>query len=214
MIAVFYHIKPSGPGIDTPFALNLLAEQMNVLKTCGLYDAADRIFIGVNGDGADFDMVQKVVKDKPLLIGWGTGARSELPTLFGLQRWLSGHEHWDVCYFHSKGVTHANDPLCRRWRTCMESAVLWHWKTCLKDLGTHDTVGAHWLTPESYPGQVKSPFWGGNFWWATGAFLSLLPKLQPNSYCRDDDFLAESWIGLGPRPRVKDYAPHWPDKCK
>lgn len=213
MIAVFYHIKPAGPGINTPFAVKLLGEQMSALKSCGLEEAADSLFVGINGDAKDFDLVQTSLPTKAVAIGWGPQARSELPTLFALQRWLPGHEDWSVCYFHAKGLTHPNDPLTRRWRRCMEQTVLWNWRSCLEDLRTHDSSGAHWLTHEKY-GQVTTPIWGGNFWWARASFLVTLPPLPPNSKCRQDDFLAENWIGLGPRhPVVRDYSPHWPDQC-
>ena len=77
-----------------------------------------------------------------------------------------------------------------------------------------DSCGAHWMTPEQFPGKVKSPFWGGTFFWATAKFLLSLPPLPPPTW--KNRFEAENWIGRGPsRPSVTDYHNGWPSMdCK
>lgn len=217
-IAVFYHIKISGgdPAIHTPWALAMFQDQMASLKHSGLLAAADSVFVGVNGDEHDLVQVFRFAPAKVRMENWGISARSELPTLHHLQQWLPGHEDWYVCYFHAKGVTHAHNDLCIAWRRCMEQPVIQNWRQCVKDLDHGcDSVGVHWLTREQYGPQVLTFFWGGNFWWAKASFLAELPPLKPTSLCREDDFSAETWIGTGRRPKVKDYAPHWPriDLC-
>lgn len=219
-IAVFYHAKLTGPefGLDETFSLRLVAEQMGALAKSLLGIQADHITYGFNEDQAEAEKV------KPLLItqipgtvrvmAHGPQARSELSTLHALQQWLPHHKDAYVCYFHAKGITHPYDAFNRQWRLCMESAVIDHWRECVADLDRgHDSVGAHWLTPERFGASVRSPFWGGNYWWAKARFLLTLPVIPPTSASREQDFLAENWIGLGPRrPRVRDYRPHWPGR--
>lgn len=211
-LAVFYHIKP-GPPINPAFACGMFAEQMRAMKDSGLLSNCQRVFIGVNGDNADVAAIELRSPPDCKIVPHGTAARSELPTMHYMQEWLADHPDWYVCYWHAKGVSHyPPDDLHRNWRKCMERVVIVNWRACVKDLESgFESVGAHWLTPQQYPGIVKAPFWGGNFWWAKASFLLTLPKLRKNSEAREQDFDAESWIGWGPRaPRARDYAPHWP----
>lgn len=215
-IAVFYHIKP-GPPINPTISVPLFRQQMSVFESSGLLKACNHSVIGVNGKSSDLKYISAYIPNGTQVVVHGEGARSELPTLNFLQKWLPSHEDWYVCYWHAKGITHQPDRLHMNWRKCMERAVIQNWKQCVQNLDSGmDSAGAHWLTPERFGAIVKAPFWGGNFWWSKASFLLTLPKLRENSECREQDFDAESWIGWGPRrPRVKDYAPHWPhpDKC-
>lgn len=87
------------------------------------------------------------------------------------------------------------------------------WHECVHRLNLgFESVGAHWLTPEQYPHLVKSPFWGGNFWWARASLLAELPPLPVRAENREDFYLAESWIGMGRRPRVFDFHHEWPNE--
>ena len=211
-IAIFYHCKIAGDGIpDADFACLVMAEQMHALAESGLAEAATEIHVGVNGDDAQALLALALEPAKSMLHGHGAGARSELPTLAVLRRWLK--PGWLVFYHHTKAVTHPGEKLYENWRNCMERACVWNWRDCVRNLETHyQSVGAHWLTPEVYGSSVKSPFWGGNFWWARSEYLLTLPALKEQADCREDFYLAENWIGSGPkRPLVLDYAPHWPD---
>lgn len=211
-IAIYYHAKLIGPefGIDTEFALNLFHKQIALLERTGLMQAASHISIGLNEQPPIHGRLNATIQKLPIMFH-GSNARSEIPTLHALQRWLPKDEEWYVLYFHAKGVTHPNDRLCNVWRACMTRAVINNWHRCIKDLDAGaDTVGAHWLTREQFGPMVGSFFWGGNFWWARSSFLRKLPQLPKTSVNRDMDFIAEKWIGMGPRPKVVDYAPHWP----
>jgi hypothetical protein len=217
-LAVYFHAKLAGPdfGIDTAFSLQLFAAQMKLMQDVGLAAAADHFVIGLNDGPQTLALARGGVLDNAEVILHPPGSRSELPTLHALQKWLPGHEDWLVCYFHAKGITHPHDELCGLWRRCMTNVVVRGWRQCVADLEAgYETVGAHWLTREQYGPMVNTFFWGGNFWWAKANFLAELPPLKANSTCRDDDFLAELWIGQGRRPKVRDYAPHWPglDSC-
>jgi hypothetical protein len=154
-----------------------------------------------------------LIPEKAELIHHYPELKSELPTIAALRKWSCEHKDWMVFYHHAKGLTYSpTDALATSWRVCMERCCIWNWMRCVQDLEHGcDSVGAHWCTPEEYPGLVKAPFWGGNFWWAKASFLSTLPELPETASCRNDFYLAESWIGLGNRrPIVKDNAHHWP----
>lgn len=213
-ISIWYHTILSGGTvpIDTEYAALIMQEQMEALTKSGLREESDEFYIGVNGDSDDANIARMLCPcpHVKILVN-GSEATTEIPTLFALATWAKQHPDWYVLYFHIKSVTHPREMLYTNWRRRMERAVIWGWKNCVADLDAElDSAGAHWLTPEQFPRLVKdTPFWGGNFWWATSNFIRTLPSLPLPTW--ENRFEAEHWIGRGPkRPVVHDYCPGWP----
>lgn len=213
-IAAFYHVRLTcaDPLIEFNHASSIMAEQMKALKDSGLEDAADYIYVGVNGDVADHIAACSLSPSKAEVVEHTAGVRGELPTLHALQKWLPEHKDWFVWYAHAKGAIHTGHAGYAQWRRNMEEVTTTNWRQCVADLESgYESVGSHWMTPEKFPGLVTSPFWGGNFWWSKASFLLTLPSLPRTAITRADFYIAESWIGKGPRrPRVMDYRPGWP----
>lgn len=110
-----------------------------------------------------------------------------------------------VLYAHTKG---AGNPslLNTGWRRCMTKNLIRGWRTAVGHIfDGADTVGVHWLTPEQYPKQVQIPYYGGNFWWATGDHILQLP---PPSY--ESRYHAEAWLGTVSPDNPVDLQPGWP----
>ena len=215
-IAIFYHCILSGGSvpINTLAAVGILREQMQALNKSGLAHAAAEIHFGLNGHTDDLEIAKLFAPPKSKFILHGLTATTEIPTMAALREWLPAHPDWLVLYHHIKGVCYPDRALYHVWRRCMEKAVVWGWRDCLAEIANgKDSCGAHWMTPEQFPGQVKSPFWGGTFWWATAKFLLTLPPLPEATWA--NRFEAENWIGRGlNRPVVKDYHNGWPSmKC-
>lgn len=211
-IAVFYHAILSGPGIpEGDLPLNILTEQLAALHGSGLVDAASEIHIGATGRNSL--LVAALAPPKAIVHHHPDSLDGERPTLEILRQWLPGHAGWLVCYHHIKGVSHAGDT-CAKWRRCMEAVIIWNWQACVRDLDQgFQTAGAHWLTPERHNIPNKTPYWGGNFWWARQDYLITLPPLPPAS-ATGRYYDGEAWIGTGlTRPTARDYAPHWPMQC-
>jgi hypothetical protein len=212
-LAYWHHVILSGGtlAVDTEFACQILREQMHALRQSGLEEAVDEIHIGVNGGEEDAQICRLFVPAKSKFIVHGHYTTTEIPTLAALRAWLPGHEDWRVAYVHLKGITHPGQDLYRDWRRRCEIAVVWKWRECMAAMdGGVDTCGAHYLTPEQYPGLVvQYPFWGGNFFWSTARYLLTLPPLPPPTW--DNRYEAERWFGKSPiRPKVKDHFPGWP----
>jgi len=211
-LAVFFHARISGgnAAINPVTACPQFREQMDLLRSTRLYDAAHELYIGLNGEGADF--ARNAAPPGATLIEHGN-AESLLPTCHFIEKWIQTHPDWFLCFHHTKGITHPGDPLNIAWRRCMELAVIENWRGCVNDLESGlDSAGAHWLTPERYGASMGTPIWGGMFFWVTAKFLMTLPKLPGTITKQDDWYLPERWIGSGGvRPRVRDYADHWPN---
>lgn len=212
-IAIFYHTLffRGNPPVKCVAAQSITYEQMfEALIPSGLLYWASEFYVGINGGDESVEIADKLIPKKAKITYHGLHQRSELQTLLILQRWLPEHPDWYVCYFHVKGGTHPHlDIFNTIWRHCMQKTVINDWVKCVSDLDDgYETVGAHWLTPELFPGMVGRPIWGGNFWWAKASFLLELPKLPDQS---DNYYLPEAYIGSGRMPLAKDYAPHWPN---
>ena len=213
-IVIFYHALLRAPGLDTDWLFQLLADQMASLRDSGLSDAAEKIFIGVNGTELDRVGVSLLAPKKAVLFASPQG-KTELPTMIFMQNWVLSNPGWNVLYFHMKGSKFPNNPFYLNWRACMTRACIWGWRDCVGQLNNGvESCGAHWLTKENCR-MCTTPIWGGNFFWATSDFLKTLPPLPEDS--SDARYEAEVWIGRGPRaPLVHDFAPHFPslNTCK
>jgi hypothetical protein len=209
-IAIFYHciLSSKERPIDPDYALSLIEVQMHALQQSGLADAASSIFVGVNGSDSDALAVACLCPPKATIICHGQGAITEIPTMTALRKWAIEHPGFYLFYHHTKGVSTPNQ--ADGWRRRMEHHNVWRWRDCVLALDKgHDACGCHWLTPEQNPECIKTPMFGGTFWWAKTEYIATLPPLpEPIWQLR---YEAESWIGRGPRrPKVKDFSPGWP----
>jgi hypothetical protein len=211
-LAIFYHtiLSNGETGINTDFAISIIAEQMHALKESGLLAAATEFHVGVNGDETDAMVAGSLAGDKAKVTCHGKQARSEIPTMNLIRNWLPGHEDWYVLYHHTKSITHPGDEPHAVWRRRMEQVCVWNWKQCVAALDAgFDAAGAHWLTPEKFPAMVTSPFFGGTYFWSTAKYLSQLPPLPEATWANRHG--AESWIGMRrPYPKVRCFLEGWP----
>ena len=131
----------------------------------------------------------------------------EQVTLVPLREWSTvADPATPVLYCHSKGSFQAA-PYNRDWRQAMTVACIEKWHACVTALETADAVGLHWLTADAFPGHIDTPFFGGNFWWATAGYLATLEPVEVDDVNR---YEAERWIGTG-NPRVKALSTTWPE---
>lgn len=166
------------------------------------------VHIGISGSPLNRDDVKRYVSkfwspDADFCAEADVGY--EQVTITALQEYVhrEGTEPY-VLYAHSKGAF--EESVARdAWREAMTDPLVRHWRLTLSCLQDRDAVGLYWLTPEEFSDRnITSPFFGGNFWWATAAYLRTLPPVGTSSR-----FDAETWIGLG-NPKVLDLQPGWP----
>lgn len=209
-IAIWHHSYLSGgdPPPDASHSLRIVIEQMTALEESGLSRSASEIHLCVNGSEADHIAVCCCAPEKARVIHHQSGHGSELPTLKLVQDWVKDHPGWYVLYHHTKGACYPGNELWRAWRLCMQHVVVDNWRQCVKDLDDgYDCVGAHWLTPQKYPDLMTSPYFGGNFFWATTKHLSRLDPIDMKA----SRWAAEAWLGYTKeRILARGYANHFP----
>lgn len=130
----------------------------------------------------------------------------EQECLDAIRRYAFRYPEHAILYCHSKGATLHDDPLhVTEWRRCMTRSVLLRWRDKIEMLSLCDAIGPHLLKPQDYPGEVESPFFGGNFWWANAAFLA---KCKPCD--RTTRYEAEQWLGVNGAEMMSLTGHGWP----
>lgn len=196
-IAIFYHCCFSSPcgRVNPETAIELMADQMAALTVSGLADAASEIHIYCQGGEENLPWLRELSPEKSVL-HFNHSAISEVPTIYQLQQWLPGHEHWVVFYHHIKGIT-KKDGINEPARLKMTAALVDQWRRCVKDLDNgFDAVGINLVHPEKRP-VFPGCFFAGNFWWARVVYLQKLPPMRQyiSHYSNVERCEAEHWIG-------------------
>lgn len=235
-IAVFYHclfsigsragssVEPARTPLEPgplPAAIAIVRSQIEAMTRSGLLDAADRIFIGVNGGLEALEIVADLLPAKAVVHLHGLGCRNELRTLLMLEGFvdevsrLDAETDWLVCYHHAKGASHpVGDDQNARWRRCMERHVIGDWRSCVAALKQgYDAAGAHYLTPPSTPDGHR--IFAGNFFWARSRYMATVTPLLDRERIRtsgvetlESRYEAEVYVGNGRKPpRVFDLHP-------
>lgn len=180
----FYHVYADGTWQDKA------EDHVRALKKYELYDNLSSFNVGIVGSDENTDRViafleenntkYTVVARKP--VGW------EQVTLDPLWEMAKLNKNAYFTYGHTKGAANFNQ-INETWRRGMTRVNIVEWQKCIQALDEGaSTVGCHYF-PNNYDNH--NPFWGGTFWWATGTYLSTLPKCARNT--RHD---AEAWIGV------------------
>lgn len=203
--AIFLHLYQHGNEWAKTYE-----EQIIKLQSSGLYDAADYIFIGVNGDqNLPFNLAKV---NRVFFNNASTSNQfdktSELCTLKALYDYanLIGDDT-QILYLHSKGVSwstrtsederniYQNIIL---WRKYLEFFLIENWKKSTELLLEYDTVGTEWKPISLFDdGKIKfpTPHYAGNMWWANSSYIK---KLDVNFILNNvilGRYAIELWIG-------------------
>lgn len=188
-IAVFYHCLFCIAGNPLWSAVKIVSEQMKLLKSSGLEDAASEIFIGVNGGEESQVYVKQYLPEKAEVRFWGLQCRNENRTVLMMQEWCKKQtEEWACLYFHCKGATHKLDSpyavsMSTPWRNRMMETVISNWRRCVIDLNRYDAVGAHWLAGQG--SDHSQHYFAGTCYWVRSSFIRTLPLITERQRLKD-----------------------------
>lgn len=205
-IAVFYHclfaigsrksssiepkLAPLASG-SLPAAIAIVRSQVDAMQRSGLLDAADHLFVGINGNVEDFEIAAELLPKRAIVHFHGRECRNELRTILMLERFVAEKTRfdtdadWSICYHHAKGASHPiGDKDTTKWRRCMEKHVIHDWRKCVAALAQgFDAAGAHYLIPPTTPGDQR--IFAGNFFWARSRYLKTVPSLLERKRIHD-----------------------------
>lgn len=178
----------------------LIDEQMKLLKTSRLAEVATinvvmtipMYFTFIYEHGQKFVVILReyIKKRYPfvnILEIRDTGEKSlyEGQTLRFLHEY-SFKGDFDICYFHSKGMT-SSSPAVICWREILNHFVVQEWPTCVKMLKDYDMVGVK-------DACVSAGMTSGNFWWAKSEYIRTLPEpLDSSKYEKSPEFFPNGY---------------------
>ena len=168
---------------------NILLDQLCYIKTSGLYNKLDFIFITVLGDILPeyIDLLKdskiKFIYYSPDIYEW------EFPTLIKLKN-LCDYVPFNinVLYIHTKGVL--KKPYSYEYRKYLEYFLIEKHDLCLTALINYKAVGVNqhfYFTPAN---KYKNLF-DGNFWWTQSTYVKTLPNVMID---KNDRYTSEHWI--------------------
>lgn len=218
-IAIFFHCVWVIDGSPLLGAVNIIHQQMGLLKASGLLDACTEFHVGVNGGEESRKFVEAYIPEKAKVTYHGTSSRAENPTIVMVEEWVKTHPGWNVLYFHSKGATHqigsSGELRSSKWRVGMMNDLVSNWRMCVSELDRgNDIVAALWMWNQC-DGSQHIP--AGNFLWIRSDFAAKLPSIFSRVRIQQDGigavtsrFEAEVFWGNGARPKVKSFrAMNW-----
>lgn len=190
----FYHIFADGDWEPR------VSDHIRALTQYGLKDSLKSFNVGVVGSVDNFNKVVTYLDQNTA--GYELVAHSqegwEQVTLDPLWERAKEDPSSYFLYCHTKGAANYAE-VNERWRKGMTRKLVVEWKNCIEKLDAGcSTVGCHFrpISP-----LAETPYWGGNFWWATANHINALDRCLS-----DHRYRAEGWIGtIYFKPEFKPY---------
>jgi hypothetical protein len=198
MISVVYHCYLVGNWKE------IVNEQLNRLKSSGLYDSADIIEVTVNLDKTDKSEFENAISNySKLNVEYFTDNAAEYPGIKKVRE-LALSNDTKIFYFHTKGVSNNYNNYhtktisqekienIKEWRECLEYFLIDKWKESVELLDSHDNVGV----------TCNNGWYWGNFWWSQSSHIK---NTEPVGVW--GRWAYEDWLNKGSQ-NVKNYEFH------
>lgn len=152
-------------------AIDLFNQTLKKIKSSGLYDELDQIYLSLNGPNTELYRQALNIHDSKInVIEFNYNYHGEFNTLNFISDFCKFNEG-KILYLHSKGVTHPLHNPVNHWREYMEYFVIENFKDCLDGLQKNDTVGVNLQ-------EDPKKHYSGNMWWANASHIRKLPKIE------------------------------------
>ena len=193
---IVYHIYCVGNYIE------IVTQQLNRLKTSGLYDWCDKLEITCVNTLGDFNAIEELVKDlNKVTLNKFTNNSYEYEGINKVWEYSQNYKG-KVFYFHTKGVSNTytttqniQESLCKKqgiawWKEAMEYFLIDNYKECIQKLDEYDQCGLTNI----------NGWWWGNFWWSNLSW----PKSNEKPKI-GDRWSFEAWLNNCRRPLIYEF---------
>lgn len=186
----------------------IVIEQIELLRTSGLLDNVDKVYLTVIGSDEDLMWVESKLRPYPIECVYHSsdGNVYEFPTLEYMKK-IAEKEEFYALYLHSKGSSydvsdaknHERIKNIKAWRRCLEYWTILQWRKAISALKNgYATYGALLMDNGRTPAHYS-----GNIWWTTSGNLRSCQYFRlPEKRSRWD---AEFWIINNVRKAVCPY---------
>ena len=184
---IFFHVY-----LKNDFS-HILLGKFKKLKSSGLYDRANKIYLTLFGDIEKHQEFLSDLNDLYRKIEYAVIANKEFhneaDTLnFMLKKAELCENNTPMLYLHTKGVSHIHPVMKKNigaWTRYLDLYTINKWEECIEGLKDNDVAGG--LYESSDPKHFS-----GNFFWANSEYIKSLPRL--NKYNIDSYNRGEFWI--------------------
>lgn len=164
----------------------ILEKLVGYIRTSGLYDRLDNLFINNLGEPIEYK------DDKIIVVNYSNDVNLfENCTIRILNFFAKFHPEYKILYLHTKGISYSADHKYTQgisdWIDYMLYNLVHHHDTCTQMLEHVDAVGCQYVNA-LYTRPTPSHY-SGNFWWAKAHYLSTLSVI--NLKTKHD---AEFWL--------------------
>jgi hypothetical protein len=187
----FYHIGNIGRW------QSIYEEQVESLKSSGLLDITENVYIGVSGSMPKIDLFPKakiVVHNENLNEG-------ENQTLKKMHEMCQTIEPCKIWYIHTKGAARKSNGNTDNWRKYLEYFVINKHKNCIDALDEYDACGTEWVKTHNIS------LFAGNFWWANSNYIKSLKNILVGDLpkgCKERHQAELNFISKN-NPKVKNF---------
>jgi len=184
---IFFHVY-----LKNDFS-HILLGKFKKLKSSGLYDRANKIYLTLFGDIEKHQEFLSDLNDLYRKIEYAVIANKEFhneaDTLnFMLKKAELCENNTPMLYLHTKGVSHIHPVMKKNigaWTRYLDLYTINKWEVCIEGIKDNDVAGG--LYESSDPKHFS-----GNFFWANSEYIKSLPRL--NKYNIDSYNRGEFWI--------------------
>jgi hypothetical protein len=194
--------------------MEMMVEQCRLLITTGLYQAADKLYIGVI-ESTDRDpkhgrewlgnfwkassSKEEAKTPSKVEIVFYPDNKEEANTMKWVRDYAKKNPGDYVLYFHTKGISKYS-LATEDWRRYMEYFNIENWRDCVQKLNEgYDCCGVMW---NSHTPIGTHPHFSGTFWWASTDYIN---TLNPEYLELEWRFYREFWIGSAPKVKAFEF---------
>lgn len=165
--------------------VSILTDQINYIKTSGLYDKLDYIFIIALGKHIKLFLLDYKIK---VIYHSSDCLKNEYPAMKLIKNFSDKLDcNVKILYIHVKGVL--QKPHSYEWRKYLEYFLIEKHDICLKHLNTYYCVGVNQQYYFDDVDKFRNHF-SGNFWWTNSYYIKKLSNIIKSK----DRYVYEHWL--------------------
>ena len=155
---------------------NIFLDQINHIKSSGLYNDLDFILVTLIGPKIDLPEDNKI---KLIYYSDNYNEWEEFPCFKNIKYFSNNiNSNVKILYLHTKDILNKSNAI--EWRKYLEYFLIEKYTLCLKLLDTRLCVG---VNPEFYLNiNDKRNHFSENYWWSNSKYIKTLPEIQYNSH--------------------------------
>lgn len=181
---------------------SIVSEQLEFLKSCGIYDDAKNIYMCVSGNELEIQNFEEYIK-KYSKVEVAEKSTDNFYEYIGIKKVYDISKNDDdeyILYFHTKGITHQNVDKATMTRQLMMISTIENYKEIVSKFSTDRRIDIVGSLPHAHG------FMYNTFFWVRSSYVKINLKEPVVS---NDRYIWEIWTGIeySRKKRITTYSP-------